>query len=44
MHGEVDAGDGVIWMHREAPEHGLVSPATHDRGGGLWSFMEPLPG
>lgn len=28
VHGEVRAGDGVVWMHREAPEHGLASPAT----------------
>ncbi len=28
VHGEVHAGDGVIWMHREAPEFGLSSPAT----------------
>jgi len=28
VHGEVYAGDGVIWMHREAPEFGLASPAT----------------
>ncbi|WP_415949321.1 MerR family transcriptional regulator [Streptomyces sp. KLOTTS4A1] len=28
VHGEVYAGDGLIWMHREAPEYGLASPAT----------------
>ena len=28
MHGEVEAGDGVVWLHRVAPEHGLVSPRT----------------
>lgn len=26
VHAEVFAGDGVIWMHREAPEHNMVSP------------------
>ncbi len=26
VHGEVYAGDGVVWLHREAPEHGLVPP------------------
>lgn len=26
VHGEVDAGDGVIWLHRQAPEYGLASP------------------
>ncbi|MBJ7357475.1 MerR family transcriptional regulator [Nocardioides sp.] len=28
VHGEVFAGDGVIWMHRESEEHRLASPAT----------------
>lgn len=28
VHGEVHAGDGVVWLHREAPEHGMVSPLT----------------
>ena len=28
VHGEVDAGDGVIWLHRVAPEFGLASPRT----------------
>lgn len=28
VHGEVFAGDGVIWMHRESAEFGLASPAT----------------
>lgn len=27
VHGEVYAGDGVIWMHRESDEFGLASPA-----------------
>ena len=26
VHGEVQAGDGVIWLHRVAPEFGLASP------------------
>lgn len=26
VHAEVFAGDGVIWMHREAPEHRMVPP------------------
>ena len=26
VHGELQAGDGVIWLHREAPEFGLASP------------------
>jgi DNA-binding transcriptional MerR regulator/uncharacterized glyoxalase superfamily protein PhnB len=28
IHGEVFAGDGRIWMHRESEEHRLASPAT----------------
>ncbi|MGH3951418.1 MAG: MerR family transcriptional regulator [Pseudonocardiaceae bacterium] len=28
MHAEVTAGDGVIWLHRVAPEFGLESPQT----------------
>lgn len=28
VHGEVHAGDGVVWLHREAPEHHMVSPLT----------------
>ncbi len=28
VHGEVHAGDGVVWLHREAPEHRMVSPLT----------------
>ncbi|MDV6300949.1 MerR family transcriptional regulator [Rhodococcus cerastii] len=28
VHGEVHAGDGVVWLHREAPEFRMVSPLT----------------
>ncbi|TWP53351.1 MerR family transcriptional regulator [Lentzea tibetensis] len=28
VHGEVQAGDGVIWLHRVSPEFGLASPKT----------------
>jgi DNA-binding transcriptional MerR regulator/uncharacterized glyoxalase superfamily protein PhnB len=28
VHGEVQAGDGVIWLHPESPEHGMASPRT----------------
>lgn len=28
QHAEVMAGDGVIWLHRVAPEFGLQSPAS----------------
>jgi MerR family transcriptional regulator, thiopeptide resistance regulator len=29
-HGEVYAGDGVVWLHREAPEHRMLSPLSTD--------------
>jgi MerR family transcriptional regulator, thiopeptide resistance regulator len=25
---ELEAGDGVVWLHPESPEFGLASPAT----------------
>ena len=28
LHAEVFAGDGVIWLHHESPEHRLASPVT----------------
>ena len=28
VHGEIEAGDGVIWMHRVSPEYGLDSPRS----------------
>lgn len=28
VHGELQAGDGVLWLHPEAPEFGLASPQT----------------
>jgi MerR family transcriptional regulator, thiopeptide resistance regulator len=28
VHGELQAGDGVVWLHREAPEFGLASPLS----------------
>jgi MerR family transcriptional regulator, thiopeptide resistance regulator len=30
VHGEVGAGDGVVWLHREDAEHRLVSPLATD--------------
>ena len=27
-HGEVHVGDGVLWLHAESPDHGLLSPVT----------------
>jgi len=26
VHAEMQAGDGVLWLHRETEEHGLASP------------------
>ncbi|HEX7169075.1 MAG TPA: MerR family transcriptional regulator [Acidimicrobiales bacterium] len=28
VHGELQAGDGVVWLHPESPEFGLASPRT----------------
>ncbi len=28
VHGSVEAGDGVVWLHPEAPDFGLASPRT----------------
>jgi MerR family transcriptional regulator, thiopeptide resistance regulator len=28
VHGELHAGDGVVWLHPEAPEFGMQSPQT----------------
>ena len=28
MHGELQAGDGVVWLHPELPGAGLASPRT----------------
>jgi MerR family transcriptional regulator, thiopeptide resistance regulator len=30
VHAEVHVGDGVVWLHREAPEHGMLSPLATD--------------
>lgn len=39
MHAEVQAGDGMIWLHRVAPEHGLASPKTLGAGTGMTVVM-----
>ncbi|WP_017626451.1 MerR family transcriptional regulator [Nocardiopsis chromatogenes] len=39
VHGEVDAGDGVIWLHRRAPEFGLDSPKTLGAATGTTAVM-----
>lgn len=28
VHGELEAGGGVVWLHPESPDHGLASPRT----------------
>lgn len=28
VHAEVHAGDGVVWLHRESPEHRMLSPLS----------------
>lgn len=30
VHGEIHVGDGVVWLHREAPEHQMFSPLSTD--------------
>ena len=30
VHGEIHVGDGVVWLHREAPEHRMFSPLSTD--------------
>lgn len=39
VHGEVQAGDGVIWLHRVAPEFGLASPKTLGAATGTTAVM-----
>lgn len=39
VHGEVRAGDGVIWLHRVAPEFGLASPKTLGAATGTTAVM-----
>ena len=31
VHVELQAGDGVVWLHPESPEFGLASPRTRRR-------------
>lgn len=39
VHGEIQAGDGVLWLHREAPEWGLASPRTLGGQTGMVAVM-----
>jgi DNA-binding transcriptional MerR regulator len=39
VHAELDAGDGVVWLHREAPEFRLASPQTLGGSNGSMAVM-----
>ena len=40
VHGEVRAGDAVIWLHRVTADHDMASPG--DLEGHRWWFASPL--
>ena len=43
VHGEVTAGDVVLWLHRVSPEHEMASPITMDaQSGGLVVHVEDV--
>jgi DNA-binding transcriptional MerR regulator len=39
VHGEVQAGDGVIWLHRVSPDYGLASPRALGATTGMLAIM-----
>lgn len=39
VHGEVHAGDGVIWLHQVSPRYGLASPKTLGAATGTTAVM-----
>ena len=39
VHAELQAGDGVVWLHREAPEFDLASPRTLGASTGSMAVM-----
>ncbi|MGH9021591.1 MAG: MerR family transcriptional regulator [Acidimicrobiia bacterium] len=39
VHGEVQAGDGVIWLHQVSPQFGLASPKTLGAATGTTAVM-----
>jgi MerR family transcriptional regulator, thiopeptide resistance regulator len=41
VHGEVRLGDGVVWLHRVAPEHQMHSPRGADWSHGGLSVLVP---
>jgi DNA-binding transcriptional MerR regulator/uncharacterized glyoxalase superfamily protein PhnB len=39
MHGEVEAGDGMIWLHQASPKYGLASPKSLGASTGTTAVM-----
>lgn len=39
VHGEVEAGDGVVWLHPESAEYSLASPATTGAASGSTAVL-----
>jgi uncharacterized glyoxalase superfamily protein PhnB len=39
VHGEVQAGDGVIWLHKVSPRFGLASPKSLGGANGITAVM-----
>jgi DNA-binding transcriptional MerR regulator len=39
VHGELHAGDGVLWLHPEAPDYALASPETVGRATGMVAVL-----
>ena len=39
VHAEIEAGDGVLWLHPESPEFGLASPQTAGVATGMVAVM-----
>jgi DNA-binding transcriptional MerR regulator len=39
LHGEVQAGDGVIWLHKVSPQFGLASPKALGGANGITAVM-----
>lgn len=43
VHGEVRIGNMVVWLHRDTPEHHLISPAKADNAySGLFTFVDDV--
>jgi uncharacterized glyoxalase superfamily protein PhnB len=39
VHGELQAGDGVIWLHQVSPKFGLASPKSLSASTGMTAVM-----